>query len=126
PLEVGPASDQAAALVAERRELDLELAFPGPCALAEDLEDEAGAVDDLAFPGALEVALLDRRERPIHHHELDRFRLDERAEALNLAAADQGRRPRLGDPDRFRMDDGEADGERKARSLGKARLRIAR
>ena len=58
--QVGPGSHQAAPLVAERGELDLEPAFPGARPGCEDLENECGAVDHLAVPGAFEIALLNR------------------------------------------------------------------
>src|SRR3546814_8849902 len=76
-LQVGPRPHQAGALVGQRRQLDLQLALPGARPLAEDLQDEAGAVDHLAVPGALEVALLDRRERRVHHHHADLAQADQ-------------------------------------------------
>jgi hypothetical protein len=57
-LEVGPAAHQAALLVGEMGEFHLKLAFPGPGALAEDLQDQPRPVDDFRVPGLLEVALL--------------------------------------------------------------------
>ena len=64
-LKMGPAADQPALLVVEMRQLDLQRAFPRLRALAEDLEDQAGAVDDLGLPGLLEIALLDRGQRVV-------------------------------------------------------------
>jgi hypothetical protein len=64
-LEVGPAAHQARGHVLELGQLDLQLAFVRTRALGEDVEDQAGAVDDAALGELLEVALLHRRERVV-------------------------------------------------------------
>ena len=66
-LEMGPGPHQPRALIGQRRQLDLEAAFMRARARAENLEDQAGAVDDLAFPGALEIALLHRAHGGVDH-----------------------------------------------------------
>src|SRR5439155_18530824 len=63
PFEVGPAAHQPALLVVEVRKLDLEGAFLGPGALAENLENQPGAVEHLGVQFLLEIALLHRRQR---------------------------------------------------------------
>ena len=62
-LEVGPAADQAPGLIIEVGKLDLQPAFGGRRALAENLEDQPGAVDDLGPDLVLQVLLLDRGQR---------------------------------------------------------------
>ncbi|MGY3366268.1 hypothetical protein ACVWZL_003393 [Bradyrhizobium sp. GM2.4] len=76
-------------------------------AAAEDFQDETGAVEHLCLQLLLEVALLDRRKRAIHHHEFDVEALGERGDLLDLTLADIGRRADLAD----RRDDGVGNDE---------------
>ena len=91
-LQVGPGADQARALVVQPRQLDLQPAFAGAGAAGEDLQDQAGAVDDLDLPGLLEVALLDRRQRVVDHHHVDLGGAERAADLVDLALAEQGGR----------------------------------
>src|SRR5260221_1892194 len=64
-LQMGPGTHETRALIAERSELDLQPPLMSARPRAENLENQAGAVDDLAVPRLLEVALLDRRDRRV-------------------------------------------------------------
>ena len=46
--EMRPAAHQPAALIGQVRKLDLQPPFPGQGPLAENLQDEAGAIENLA------------------------------------------------------------------------------
>ena len=112
--QVGPRPDQAAALVARARQFDLQAAFTRPGAGAEDFQDQSGAVDHLGFQAAFEIALLDRRQRMVHHHQIDRVPFflgltDQVGEVLQRAGAKQGSRLRTVDLDRLGMDDIQVD-----------------
>ena len=89
--KMGPGSHQARFLIIEMGEFDLQRAFGGARAAAEDLQDQAGAVDHLGLELLLEIALLHRRERAIHHDEIDLVLCDARREFGGLALADIGR-----------------------------------
>ncbi len=91
PLEVGPRPHQAAALIGQVREFDLEGAFAGAGALPEYFENEAGTVEHLGVPGPLQVALLHRGERAIHHHQTGVEAFHQTGELLYLAFSDEGR-----------------------------------
>ena len=71
-LEMRPRPHQPRALVGQRRQLDLQPALMGAGALAEDLQDQPGAVDDLGLPAPFEIALLHRRQRRVDDDKPDR------------------------------------------------------
>jgi len=112
-LKMGPGPHQAAALIIEVGELDLERALPGPRPSAEDFQDQAGAVEHLGVPRLLQVALLHRRERAIHHHQGGLMGLHEARQFFHLALADIGRGAQLGQRHQAGGDHFEIDGARK-------------
>ncbi len=74
--------------------LDLQRAFLGARPAPEDLKDQPGPVDDLDAPFLLQIALLNRAQRAVHHHEVDFLGRDEPGDLLDLALAEIGRGPR--------------------------------
>src|SRR5205823_3396169 len=81
-LEVGPPAGQVRRQVLELRELDLVLRFLRAGVLREDVEDDAGAVDDAHPERFLEVLLLrsrklvvERDERAVELLHADRYLL---------------------------------------------------
>ncbi len=95
PLEMGPGADQPALLIDEMGKLDLQAPFPRPRALAENFEDQPGAVEHLDVPRRLEIALLHRRERMIDDDETGILGAHQPRQLLDLAGAEQSRRPRI-------------------------------
>ncbi len=92
-LEVGPAADQPARLIVEMGELDLEPSLGGRRALAENLEDQPGPIDDLGPDLVLEVLLLHGRERRVDHQQARLMLPGKRRDLFDLALAEQGRGP---------------------------------
>ena len=92
-LKMGPGADQAGALIIEMGEFDLQDAFAGAGAGAENVQDQAGAVDDLAAPGLFQVALLHRGKLGVDNDDADLVFLEQGFLHRDLALAEQHRRP---------------------------------
>ncbi len=127
-LEMGPGPHQPRALIGQRRQLDLQAALMRARPRAENFEDQAGAVDDLAFPGALEIALLHRADRGIDDDDGDRLELGDRlrpgVSTAPVPSSVAGRqRPQ---PNDLRRDDVEIDGACQPDRLVEPPLRRAR
>src|SRR5882757_3613000 len=105
------------------RELDLQRTFLGLGAPAENLENQSGAVEHLGVPGFLEIALLDWRQRAVHHDKLDLVAGDQPDDLLDLALAEISRGPDLADRRDQRIRDREVDGARETGGLLQPRLR---
>ena len=124
-LEMGPRAHQPRALIGKRRQLDLQSPFVSLRARPKDLEDEAGAVDDLGLPAPLEVALLHGAERGIddNHFRFERARF--RGDFFDLAPADQARRTHLGQRHDVLGENGKPDRGGQPRRFCKPRLGVA-
>ncbi|GAD56400.1 hypothetical protein MBELCI_2452 [Limimaricola cinnabarinus LL-001] len=86
---MGPGADQPRALIAERRHLDLQHALAGGGAIAEDLEDQAGPIEDLYLPFLFEISLLHRADMAVDQHQLDLVGLQPLLQLFDLAGAEQ-------------------------------------
>ena len=91
-LEMRPGPHQPRTLVVQRSEVDLEAALTRSRASTENLQDQAGPVDDLAVPGLFEVALLDRRQCRIDDRDPDLMLFDRRLQLGDDALAEEGGR----------------------------------
>jgi hypothetical protein len=103
-------------------EFDLQHAFACRRALAEDFEDQPGAVQHLGAGFCFEIALLDGGETGIHQQQLDLFGLHPRRERFRVTTANEGRRLYFADLDDFGEHDVEPDGPRQALKLSLASI----
>ena len=117
PLEMGPAPDETAALEGQRGKFDLQSPGMGLRTGTENLENKRGPVDDLAFGGCLEVALLHRAETGIDDDDGRIIRSGHRGQPLDIAGAEEGAGARFVQRHRFGQHHLEADRLDKARRL---------
>ena len=71
-------------------QLYLQHAFLAAGAASENFKDEAGAVQHLAFPFGLKIALLYGRKLGVDYHQLSFFIVNNFGDLCNLASADIG------------------------------------
>ena len=105
PLEMGPASYQAAAREGHRGQLDLEPAGMGLGARPEDFPDQGGPVDHLAAGSGFEIALLHRAEAGIDDDQRVIGLFGQFGDPVDIAAAKKGVGARLVERHRLGMDD---------------------
>jgi hypothetical protein len=87
-----PLPRQARQQVLQLSQLDLQFAGEAARPLGEDVENELAAVDHLDAQGALEVALLRRRQAVVENRDLRGALLHQGTHLLHLSRADEGGR----------------------------------
>jgi len=88
-LELGIEVREARQQIGKLGQRNLQLAFAGLRALAEDVENELCAVNDAALERFFQVTGLHRREFAIHDHEIGSGVLNTRIKLLGLTGADE-------------------------------------
>ena len=118
--KVGPAAHEAAGLVVEVRQLDLEAALGGRCTLPENLQDQARPVDHLALELFLKRTLLNGRKCAVDDDQFGFGQFGIGADLFDLPRPEQGRRAHVA----YRLDIAfghhDADGIGQADGLGQA------
>jgi hypothetical protein len=76
----------------ELREFNLQLPFPRPGALGEDIEDQRGAIQDFAFKDLFQVAALSRRKFVIENDGVDIVLATGDGELIGLAFTNESSR----------------------------------
>tara|TARA_Y100001934_G_scaffold282375_1_gene395857 strand:- start:1387 stop:1836 length:450 start_codon:yes stop_codon:yes gene_type:complete len=87
--KVSPRSHQSATLILEGCQIYLKPTFTGAGTGAKDLENQTRAVNDLALPGAFQIALLDRAQLAVDDRDLRGQLADDSPQALDTATAEQ-------------------------------------
>ena len=108
------------------RQLNLQPSLSSRGALAEDFEDQAGAVDDFGAEGCFQIALLDRAERCIDDDQLDAMFLNVGRNRFDLTNAEQRGCARLAQPECMHRDHIQPDRQCKSVRLLGPRVKIAR
>src|SRR5690606_14190135 len=124
-LQVRPRANQARALIALTRQLDLKLAFLGARTQAENLEDQARTIHDLGANIGFQITLLHRRERRVDHDHARAGFFGALFQTLHAAAAQIGAGADLAQRRRLGVRDVEAQSLRQPYGLQQARFAIA-
>ena len=93
-LQMGPATDEAAALIGKMGKVNLQTAFPGSRAGPKYFQNQTGTIDDLAVPRPFKITLLDRGNRKIDYRDGNFFFGDDRPVGFHRAWTQQSTRPR--------------------------------
>ena len=99
------------------RVLDLKRAFAGAGAATENLQDQAGAIQNFCIPGFFQIALLHRRQCAIHDHDAGVEALDKTGNLFDLTLAEESCRSQRIEYDDAGLFDIEIDGAGKADRL---------
>ena len=111
--QVRPGPNEPRALIFQMREFNLQAAFARAGPFAKNLQDQPGAINYLAAPGAFQIALLHGAERGIHNHHPHLLVMQRLLLHLHLTFTHQGGRPPLAQRMDRGMDDGDTNGSGK-------------
>ena len=99
------------------RMLDLERTLASAGAATENLQYQAGTIQNFRIPGFFQIALLHRRQCAIHDHDAGVEALDETGNLFDLTLAEESCRPQRIEHDDAGLFDIEIDGAGKADRL---------
>ena len=94
-LQMSPSAHEPRGQVGQLGEFHLQLAGERTCALGEDIEDQARAVEHATAERTLQVALLPRRQGMVHKHEVGFPGLQVLTDLFGLAGTDEELRIRF-------------------------------
>lgn len=106
------------------RQLDLQTPLGSCRSLTEYFEDQARPVDDLTLEFLLEISLLDRAERTVHHHKFRLLLFARDANVFDLSGAEEKVRPDFANLQNEAIGYDNANRQREAFRLRQARLGI--